>query len=43
MPCDAQLATHLLFADLPVAALHELDDGNLPVAGECADHHAERR
>ena len=40
-PIDAELATHLLLADVPVAGLDELDDRDVPVASECANHHAE--
>ena len=40
-PIDAKLATHLLLADVPVAGLDELDDRDVPVASECANHHAE--
>ena len=43
LPVDAELAADLLLADLPVAALDELHDGDLPVAGQRAQHHAERR
>ena len=30
-----------LLADVPLAALHELHDGDLPIAGERPHHHAE--
>ena len=33
VPVDAELAADLLLADLPVAALDELHDGDLPVRG----------
>ena len=43
VPVDAELAAHLLLADLPVAALDELQHGDVPVDGETAQHHPERR
>jgi hypothetical protein len=43
VPVDAELAPDLLLADLPVAALDELHDGDLPAAGDGAQHGAEGR
>ena len=41
-PVDAEPSRHdLLLADLPLARLEELHDGDLPVAGDGADDHAE--
>ena len=43
VPVDAELPTDLLLADLPVAGLDELHDGDVPSAGDGPDHHPESR
>ena len=43
VPLDAQLAADLLLADLPLAALDELQHGDRPAHGDRAEHHTERR
>ena len=42
VPVDAELATDLLLADLPVAGLDELHDRDVPPAGDTSNHHPER-
>ena len=43
VPVDAELPAQLLLADLPLTGLDELHDGDVPVARQRTQHHAERR